>query len=199
MKGASKMIITSNLKVKMAEFNYSIKDVHEKTKLSRTTISNLYNNYSDGIKIDTLEKLCDLFNCTPNDLLKSTYLEIENIEYEKLNHVYGLNEDRTFNKSEKLSFYKANVQLKLNNIPYSIELRLIIESSNSYSDSGLEIGILRLEEYENTFIGESLNATGLVSVPLSNKIEETVLNDFIKNHTNISDYDVIEDIEYTFK
>ncbi|WP_180552671.1 helix-turn-helix domain-containing protein, partial [Staphylococcus haemolyticus] len=189
----------SNLKVKMAEFNYSIKDVHEKTKLSRTTISNLYNNYSDGIKIDTLEKLCDLFNCTPNDLLKSTYLEIENIEYEKLNHVYGLNEDRTFNKSEKLSFYKANVQLKLNNIPYSIELRLIIESSNSYSDSGLEIGILRLEEYENTFIGESLNATGLVSVPLSNKIEETVLNDFIKNHTNISDYDVIEDIEYTFK
>ncbi|ARJ16908.1 helix-turn-helix transcriptional regulator [Staphylococcus lugdunensis] len=193
------MIITSNLKVKMAEFNYSIKDVHEKTKLSRTTISNLYNNYSDGIKIDTLEKLCDLFNCTPNDLLKSTYLEIENIEYEKLNHVYGLNEDRTFNKSEKLSFYKANVQLKLNNIPYSIELRLIIESSNSYSDSGLEIGILRLEEYENTFIGESLNATGLVSVPLSNKIEETVLNDFIKNHTNISDYDVIEDIEYTFK
>ena len=96
------MIITSNLKVKMAEFNYSIKDVHEKTKLSRTTISNLYNNYSDGIKIDTLEKLCDLFNCTPNDLLKSTYLEIENIEYEKLNHVYGLNEDRTFNKSENL-------------------------------------------------------------------------------------------------
>ncbi|PTI49801.1 XRE family transcriptional regulator, partial [Staphylococcus warneri] len=84
-------------------------------------------------------------------------------------------------------------------IPYSIELRLIIEPSNSYSDSGLEIGILKLEEYENTFIGESLNATGLVSVPLSNKIEETVLNDFIKNNTNISDYDVIEDIEYTFK
>lgn len=193
------MIITSNLKVKMAEFNYSIKDVHEKTKLSRTTISNLYNNYSDGIKIDTLEKLCDLFNCTPNDLLKSTYLEIENIQYEKSNQVHGLNEDRTFNKSEKHSFYKANVQLKLNNIPYSIELRLIIEPSNSYSDSGLEIGILKLEEYENTFIGESLNATGLVSVPLSNKIEETVLNDFIKNNTNISDYDVIEDIEYTFK
>lgn len=193
------MIITSNLKVKMAEFNYSIKDVHEKTKLSRTTISNLYNNYSDGIKIDTLEKLCDLFNCTPNDLLKLTYLEIENIQYEKSNQVYGLNEDRTFNKSEKLSFYTANIQLKLNNIPYSIELRLIIEPSNSYSDSGLEIGILKLEEYENTFIGESLNATGLVSVPLSNKIEEIVLNDFIKNNVSISDYDVIDDIEYTFK
>ncbi|HCA7424837.1 TPA: helix-turn-helix transcriptional regulator, partial [Staphylococcus pseudintermedius] len=55
------MLITSNLRVKMAEYNYSIKDVHEQTHLSRTTISNLYNGYSDGIKFYTLEKLCDLF------------------------------------------------------------------------------------------------------------------------------------------
>ena len=100
------MIITSNLKVKMAEFNYSIKDVHDKTKLSRTTISNLYNNYSDGIKIDTLEKLCTLFNCTPNDLFKITYLDIEDIKFEKLNSVYSLNEDRSYNKSDKISFIR---------------------------------------------------------------------------------------------
>ena len=56
------MIITSNLRVKMVEFSYSIKDVHERTNLSRTTISNLYNGYSDGIIFDTLEKLCELFS-----------------------------------------------------------------------------------------------------------------------------------------
>ncbi|PTE74985.1 helix-turn-helix domain-containing protein [Staphylococcus gallinarum] len=50
------MIITSNLRVKMAEFSYSIRDVHERTNLSRTTISNLYNGYSDDIKFDTLNQ-----------------------------------------------------------------------------------------------------------------------------------------------
>lgn len=190
------MIITSNLKVKMAEFNYSIKDVHRKTNLSRTTISNLYNNYSDGIKFDTLEKLCTLFNCTPNDLFKITYLEIENIKFEKLNNVYSLNEDRSYNESDKISFYKAFIQLKVDKIPYSIELRLIVEPSNTYSDTDIETGILKLEEYENDFIGEKLNTTGLVSVALSNKIEEIILNEFTKNN---KDYDLIEEVEYTFK
>ncbi|HCT0554341.1 TPA: helix-turn-helix transcriptional regulator, partial [Staphylococcus pseudintermedius] len=82
------MLITSNLRVKMAEYNYSIKDVHEQTHLSRTTISNLYNGYSDGIKFYTLEKLCDLFNCTPNDLLTITYVDVYKIDFEYANEVF---------------------------------------------------------------------------------------------------------------
>lgn len=67
----------------MGEFSYSIKDVHERTNLSRTTISNLYNGYSDGIKFDTLEKLCELFSCTPNDLIKVNDLKFNDISYKK--------------------------------------------------------------------------------------------------------------------
>lgn len=74
------MLIISNLRVKMAERGFSIKDVHEKTELSRTTISNFYNDISDGIKYSTLEKCCELFNCMPNDLLKVVKVNINELD-----------------------------------------------------------------------------------------------------------------------
>ena len=33
-------------------------------------ISNMMNNETTGIKFETLEKLCKLLNCTPNDIIK---------------------------------------------------------------------------------------------------------------------------------
>ena len=33
-------------------------------------VSNLMNNETTGIKFETLEKLCKLLNCTPNDIIK---------------------------------------------------------------------------------------------------------------------------------
>lgn len=63
-------IIIPNLRIKMAERGWGIKDVKERTSLSRTTISNMYNFYVDGLKFETLAELCDLFNCEPKDLIK---------------------------------------------------------------------------------------------------------------------------------
>ncbi|QQB05684.1 helix-turn-helix transcriptional regulator [Macrococcoides caseolyticum] len=73
-------VIIPNLRVKMAEKGWNIKDVKDRTTLSRTTISNMYNYYIDGIKFDTLAELCDLFNCTPNELLKIVKVEVLNYE-----------------------------------------------------------------------------------------------------------------------
>lgn len=53
----------------MGEKRYSIEDVHKKTGLSRTTISNLYNDKATRIDFETIEKLCMLFNCELNRLL----------------------------------------------------------------------------------------------------------------------------------
>jgi DNA-binding Xre family transcriptional regulator len=53
----------------MGEKRFSIQDVHQKTKLSRTTISNLYNDKATRIDFETIEKLCSLFDCEPSDLL----------------------------------------------------------------------------------------------------------------------------------
>lgn len=69
------MIVRNNLRVLMARDKLTIQDVHEKTGLSRTTISKLYNESSSKIGLDTISVLCTLFNCGVEDLL---YLEKEN-------------------------------------------------------------------------------------------------------------------------
>jgi putative transcriptional regulator len=66
------MIVKNNLRVLMAKHKMNIKDVHEHTGLSRTTISKLYNEESTTIAFDTIYKLCALFDCDPGELL---YLE----------------------------------------------------------------------------------------------------------------------------
>jgi DNA-binding Xre family transcriptional regulator len=53
----------------MEERGLNIKKINEKTSLSRTTISNLLNQYSNGIQFDTLAQLCELLKCSPGELL----------------------------------------------------------------------------------------------------------------------------------
>lgn len=52
----------------MGKNRYSIQDVHELTGLSRTTISNLYNDKATRIDYETADKLCTLFECSINEL-----------------------------------------------------------------------------------------------------------------------------------
>lgn len=68
------MIVKNNLRILMAKEKMNIKDVHEKTGLSRTTISKLYNEESTTIAFETIQKLCQLFDCDVNELL---YLDKE--------------------------------------------------------------------------------------------------------------------------
>ena len=69
------MHLNCNLSTLMGRNRYLIKDVHEKTGLSRNTVSNLYNNKATRIDYETIEKLCDLFNCELSELFA---LENEN-------------------------------------------------------------------------------------------------------------------------
>mgnify|MGYP001392142553 FL=1 len=63
------MTVKNNLRVLMAKHKMNIQDVHEKTGMSRTTISKLYNETSTTISFDTIYALCKLFDCEPGDLL----------------------------------------------------------------------------------------------------------------------------------
>lgn len=58
----------SNLSELMGKNRYSIQDVHDKTGLSRATISLLYHDKATRIDFDTIEKLCLLFECSLEDL-----------------------------------------------------------------------------------------------------------------------------------
>lgn len=62
------MAVYCKLSTLMGEKRYSIQEVHERTGLSRNTISNLYNDKATRIDYETVEKLCRLFNCRLDDL-----------------------------------------------------------------------------------------------------------------------------------
>lgn len=63
------MGLQCQLSTLMGKNRMTIQEVHDRTKLSRTTISNLYNDKATRIDYDTIEKLCSLFNCEIAELL----------------------------------------------------------------------------------------------------------------------------------
>ncbi|MGJ5681537.1 helix-turn-helix domain-containing protein [Staphylococcus equorum] len=66
------MTIRCNLSILMGRERYNIQDVHEKTGLSRKSISNLYNDKTTRIDFETIEKICTLFNCSIGDLFENS-------------------------------------------------------------------------------------------------------------------------------
>lgn len=65
-------MIKCHLSKMLGEKRITIKEVHEKTGLSRNTISNIYNEKAKMIDLDTIEKLCKFLNCGIGELLEIT-------------------------------------------------------------------------------------------------------------------------------
>ncbi len=59
-----------NFKKYIDKSNLTQTKIAELTGLSFPTINSLYKGSSKSIYFDTLEKLCDILQCTPNDLLE---------------------------------------------------------------------------------------------------------------------------------
>lgn len=57
-----------NLSTLMGQSRYSIQDVHIKTGLARSTVTQLYHDKATRIDFDTIEKLCCLFDCEISEL-----------------------------------------------------------------------------------------------------------------------------------
>lgn len=70
-------MIRCNLAVLLAERNLKITQVANDTGISRTTLTSLANNYSQGIQMDTLNKLCIYLRVTPEQLLAFLPFDIE--------------------------------------------------------------------------------------------------------------------------
>lgn len=62
-------MIKSKLDNLMWRNRTNIKELSEETGLSRTTISNLKNNYSNGISFKTLNALMTYFNCRVDEVI----------------------------------------------------------------------------------------------------------------------------------
>ncbi|MBU6467648.1 MAG: helix-turn-helix domain-containing protein [Betaproteobacteria bacterium] len=62
--------IKCNLSRMMGERKLKVIDVAKSVGVHRNTITLLYNDDAQLIEIATLQKLCELFNCKPGDLLE---------------------------------------------------------------------------------------------------------------------------------
>lgn len=56
----------------MAEGYISQTEIHKATGISKSTISTIYNNKTDMIKLETLNKLCNYLAITPADFFEFT-------------------------------------------------------------------------------------------------------------------------------
>lgn len=62
-----------NQRVKVEETNgnkYNINKLSKELSISYDATKRIFNKESDAIKFKTLESICNVLNCTPNDILK---------------------------------------------------------------------------------------------------------------------------------
>ena len=71
-------MIKLNLPVLFAQKGMRVIDAEKKVDLARSTLYRLYNNEATRIDFDSIEKLCKLLECTPNDLFLISEDESEN-------------------------------------------------------------------------------------------------------------------------
>jgi putative transcriptional regulator len=62
-------MIKCRLKVLLAEHDMTQKELAEKTGIRATTVSDMCNNKSKHIPLDTLDILCNFFDCNLSDIL----------------------------------------------------------------------------------------------------------------------------------
>lgn len=71
------MAIIVNLDVMMAKRKISSGELSEKIGITPANLSILKNNKGKAIRFSTLDKICDVLNCMPGDILEYR----EDIEY----------------------------------------------------------------------------------------------------------------------
>jgi putative transcriptional regulator len=70
LEGIFHFMIKCHLSRLMGEKKLKIADVARDTGLNRNTITLLYKETANRIELDTIEKLCELFECEVSDLLE---------------------------------------------------------------------------------------------------------------------------------
>ena len=97
-------MIRCNLAVLLAERNLKISKVSKDTGISRTTLTSLNSNYSQGIQFDTMNTLCLYLGIAPEKLINYIPFDITitNFEYSIQNNEIDMEiEISTNNKSKK--------------------------------------------------------------------------------------------------
>jgi len=63
-------MIVINLDVMLAKRKMSVTQLSEKLDITMANVSILKNNKAKAIKLDTLNKICEILDCEPGDILE---------------------------------------------------------------------------------------------------------------------------------
>lgn len=63
-------VIRCHLSTIMGQHKMKITDVANETGMNRSTVTSLYKETASRIELETIDKLCVLFNCQVSDLLE---------------------------------------------------------------------------------------------------------------------------------
>lgn len=171
-------MIRCNLSILLAERNLKISRVSNDTGLSRTTLTSLANNYSQGIQFDTINTLCNYLKVSPEKLISYIPVDIS------ITSVY-------------LSDYTLEIELEIfkNNKPFVCNLTgtCYPNFTNNKLDY-LDIHIELLNEDDNKHIDELhqenlmlINAFNLLTIPFLNDIEHIIFEKIIDKFDNVAD------------
>lgn len=149
-------MIRSNLAVLLAERNLKITKVSKDTGISRTTLTTLSNNNSQGIQFDTLNTLCMYLKIEPNQLF--SYLPFD-ISVDTL--IPHMSEDNSGHVN--IDYLKIELAIEESNKLQYLSLR-------GFMPNGFEIDLNRLEitiELANPYDGDIEERNKLIAKSLS--------------------------------
>ncbi|MEH6891594.1 helix-turn-helix transcriptional regulator [Bacillus sp. JJ864] len=173
-------LIYCNLRVLMAERGLNIQKVKDKTTLSRTTISNLYNNYGSGIQFDTMRQLCELLKCKPGDLI--SYIDIKP-EFEVITEEPKIFMDESTHVDENGNGYQfisqIDTELTLHcklwyegeNHEFDFQIKVLYGINEKKLIDGLHIGISPIFEFKL----DQLQLSGYVESYVYNKLDDFLI------------------------
>lgn len=126
-------MIKCNLAVLLAERSLKITDVFKRTGISRSTLTSLYYNLSNGIQFDTLDKLCDVLGVTPGDLIlyypfKYQFSEVELVAKEPA----APNQQSNVGHSRLLVYLTAEIRNQKHQWPISVETGTSHDPNDEY-------------------------------------------------------------------
>jgi len=157
-------MLRCNLSVLLAERNIKITKLSKDTGISRTTLTALSSNHSQGIQFDTLNTICNYLAVSPNDLLE--YIPF-NVKIES---------DRIHSKQKSTDYYDGTIEILDKNKSFVFPIYFHV-SMDSYQ---ISIDVLFDEEKitENADIQTNLLKSYFAKLPVTflHDLESDIVN-----------------------
>lgn len=181
----------------------SITELSDKIGVSRTALSQLVNNTTKGIQYDTLNKICNYLNLTPNDVLMHYPIEVtcEEIKDSFNKKSFDELEDREridsyivfyVKKGNKEYYYDMDLTISLWVDKGSVDGEIIVFPT---LDIDCEVFYSEAPEFKKNIDGIPVEMKHLIDNDLKCAVEDKFY-DIIESLTDPNTYECVNESEY---